>query len=82
MDKMNCEKCSELLLEYMDGELSSEETALVRSHIEACPECLREYEDYAEIRRTASEHAAGPRAIARNRIRPRARREGERLEGP
>jgi len=67
MDKMNCEKCSELLLEYMDGELSSEETALVRSHIEACPECLREYEDYAEIRRdyaeirrTASEHAQAP----------------------
>lgn len=60
MDKMNCEKCGELLLEYMDGELSSEETALVRSHIEACPECLREYEDYAEIRRTASEHAAAP----------------------
>ncbi len=60
MDKMNCEKCSELLLEYMDGELSSGETALVKSHIEACPECLREYEDYAEIRRTASEHAQAP----------------------
>ena len=60
MDKMNCEKCSELLLEYMDGELSPEETALVRSHIEACPECLSEYEDYAEIRRTASEHAGAP----------------------
>lgn len=60
MDKMNCEKCSELLLEYMDGELSSEETALVESHIEACTECLREYEDYAEIRRTASEHAQAP----------------------
>ncbi|MCL4243537.1 MAG: zf-HC2 domain-containing protein [Candidatus Dadabacteria bacterium] len=60
MDKMNCEKCSELLLEYMDGDLSVEETALVKFHIEACPECLREYEDYAEIRRTASEHAEAP----------------------
>ena len=60
MDKMNCEKCSELLLEYMDGELSPGETALVKSHIEACPGCLREYEDYAEIRRTASEHAVAP----------------------
>ncbi len=60
MDKMNCEKCSELLLEYMDGELSPGETALVRSHVGACPECLREYEDYAEIRRMASEHAQAP----------------------
>lgn len=57
MNEMNCEKCSELLIEYMDGELSPGETALVKSHVEACPECLREYEDYAEIRRTASEHA-------------------------
>ena len=60
MDNMNCEKCSELLIEYMDGDLSAEETALVKSHVEACPECLREYEDYAEIRRTASEHAEAP----------------------
>ncbi|HML94610.1 MAG TPA: zf-HC2 domain-containing protein [Thermodesulfobacteriota bacterium] len=60
MNEMNCDKCSELLIEYMDGELSPEEAALVRSHVEACPECLREYEDYAEIRRTASEHAHAP----------------------
>ena len=60
MDKMNCEKCSELLLEYMDGELSPGDMALIKSHVEGCPECLREYEDYAEIRRTASEHAVAP----------------------
>jgi hypothetical protein len=60
MDKMNCEKCSELLIEYIDGSLSPGETAFVRSHIEACPECLREYEDYTEIRRAVAETAAVP----------------------
>lgn len=60
MDKMNCEKCSELLIEYIDGELSPGETAFVRAHIEACPECLGEYEDYTEIRRVVMETAAVP----------------------
>lgn len=60
MDKMNCEKCSELLIEYIDGDLSPGETAFVRSHIEACPECLGEYEDYTEIRRAVTETAAVP----------------------
>jgi len=60
MDKMNCEKCSELLIEYIDGELSPGETAFVRSHIEACPECLGEYEDYTEIRRAVTETASAP----------------------
>lgn len=60
MNEMNCNKCSELLIEYMDGEISPAETALVKSHVEACPECLREYEDYAEIRRTASGNAQAP----------------------
>lgn len=60
MDKMNCEKCSELLIEYIDGDLSPEETAFVGSHVEACPECLREYEDYTEIRRAVIETAAVP----------------------
>lgn len=60
MDKMNCEKCSELLIDYIDGQLSPEETAFVISHIEACPECLREYEDYTEIRRAVAETAAVP----------------------
>lgn len=60
MNEMNCEKCSELLIEYMDGELSPEETAFVKSHVEACPECLREYEDYTEIRRAVTETAAAP----------------------
>ena len=60
MDKMNCEKCGELLIEYIDGDLSPGEAAFVRSHVEACSECRRELEDYTEIRRAVTETAAVP----------------------
>jgi anti-sigma factor RsiW len=36
---VDCERCAELLPEYLDGALGFEERAEVSSHVEACPGC-------------------------------------------
>lgn len=60
MNKMNCERCSELLIEYIHGELDAGERASIEEHILTCSECSREYEDFAEIRRAVTEDAQLP----------------------
>lgn len=57
---MNCERCSELLVEYMDGGLGPEERAAVAAHLSGCEECMREFEEYAEIRRVVTEESPLP----------------------
>ena len=57
---MNCERCSELLVEYMDGGLGTEERAAVAAHLSGCEECRREFEEYAEIRRVVTEESPLP----------------------
>lgn len=57
---MNCERCSELLVEYMDGGLGPEERAAVAAHLSGCEECRREFEEYAEIRRVVTEESPLP----------------------
>lgn len=57
---MNCERCSELLVEYMDGGLGPEERAAVAAHLSGCEECARELEEYAEIRRVVTEESPLP----------------------
>lgn len=57
---MNCERCSELLVEYMDGGLGPEERAEVAGHLSGCEECRRELEEYAEIRRVVTEESPLP----------------------
>lgn len=37
---MNCEKCQELLSDYLDGALSDEQHRLLSAHLEACLECF------------------------------------------
>ncbi len=36
---MDCEKCQELLSEYLDGTLPGDERARLRSHLEGCLDC-------------------------------------------
>lgn len=36
---MTCRDITELLCDYLDGELEAERCALIRSHIESCSEC-------------------------------------------
>ena len=37
---MNCEKCQELLSDFLDDTLSSGDRALVSKHLDACADCL------------------------------------------
>jgi len=39
---MECKRCLSLLGEYKDGELDTETTSMLKSHLEACPLCLAE----------------------------------------
>jgi len=51
---MNCETCSERLIEYMDGELDREESLEIREHLNGCEKCSKELEEFAEIRRVVT----------------------------
>jgi hypothetical protein len=57
---MNCERCSELLIEYTHGGLDPEEREAIAAHIGGCEECVREFEEYAEIRRAVTEESVLP----------------------
>ncbi|MGH7892129.1 MAG: anti-sigma factor family protein, partial [Thermodesulfobacteriota bacterium] len=57
---MNCERCSELLIEYIHGGLSPEEREAIAEHLGGCAECAREFEEYAEIRRAVTEESVLP----------------------
>lgn len=46
---MKCENCSELLIEYLDNQLSSDDSAAVREHLSDCERCLKEFEDFRAI---------------------------------
>jgi len=53
--EVSCERCFELLDEYVDLELAGEEVAAtmprLRAHLEGCPAC---HEDYESLRALAS----------------------------
>ena len=46
---MNCEKCQELLSEFLDGSLGHREHASVSTHLAACPACDAAREDFNAI---------------------------------
>lgn len=48
---MACQKVEELLVDYIEGALSSEEEQEVRDHIETCSSCQKELEQQQEILR-------------------------------
>lgn len=51
---MNHRRAERLLSAYLDTELSSEEMAEVRSHLEGCPDCRAELEELRATRRLLS----------------------------
>jgi hypothetical protein len=53
---MNCEKCQELLSDYIDGDLSVEEHRLLASHLEECLPCYSVREDLEAIVGFCREH--------------------------
>ena len=43
VDRYTCEEVFQRINDYLDRELSAEEMALVRAHLETCTECASEY---------------------------------------
>ena len=52
---MNCEKCQELLSEFLDGTLGHSEHAAVGSHLASCTHCAAAREDFHAIIAVARE---------------------------
>ena len=46
---MNCKDVNELLNEYIDKELLSEQTAQVKAHLDSCADCKRELEELSGL---------------------------------
>ena len=44
VDRYTCEQVFQRINDYLDRELSAEEMALVRAHLETCTECASEYQ--------------------------------------
>ncbi len=42
---MNCKTIEELLIDYIDGELSDEENNQIKDHFDNCSKCQKEYEE-------------------------------------
>lgn len=46
---MNCEKCQNLISEYIDGELDAETCEGLKTHFSVCADCAKLHEDFASI---------------------------------
>lgn len=55
---MSCEETVEELNRYLDRELSDEEVARVRAHLDDCPDCLKCFEFQAELKRLVRKECA------------------------
>jgi len=52
---MNCERVERLLPAFIDGELSSDESAMVQEHISVCQRCAGSYAVYSTLERSLTE---------------------------
>lgn len=57
---MKCPIDETLMIDYLEGCCEPGAAAQVRSHLEQCPACRREYEELAGVRRMMAGPAAGP----------------------
>lgn len=46
---MNCEKCQELLSEFIDGDLNLVESLAIKNHLAQCEDCAEIYDDFSAI---------------------------------
>ncbi len=80
---MNCEKCQELLSDFLDGALNTEEHSMLSAHFEECLSCFNTHEELNSIvsfcRENRDEYVAPPNERALwLRIRNTIEAEGER----
>jgi len=47
---MSCEEIKELMMGYIDGELSDEQRKQVEKHLEECEKCRDEYKSFVQIK--------------------------------
>jgi mycothiol system anti-sigma-R factor len=79
---INCGDCARALNPYIDRELSDEDVAQVRSHLDACPGCLHMFEFEESLRRLVRVRCReqGAPDSLRERITIRLAQERVRLE--
>lgn len=53
---MNCEKCSDLLSDFLDGALSTEDSRVFNTHLEECLSCRDAHADFDSILSFCREH--------------------------
>ncbi len=46
---IDCKQVAENLLRFRDGELSTEETEVLRQHLHLCPPCEHIFDGYEEV---------------------------------
>jgi len=65
---MNCEKCQDLISDFLDGALSHEDNRTLNAHLEECLECADVRNDLQSIvgfcRTNRGEYAAPPNEVA------------------
>jgi len=57
---MTCQKSTELILDWIEGELSPEEAAAVEAHVAECPDCAREVEQLRTVLGAIGQPAVDP----------------------
>lgn len=55
---MNCEKCQDLLSDFLDGSLAGEDHGLLSTHLEECLSCVGIRDEFESIARVAREDCA------------------------
>lgn len=80
---MDCEKCSMLLIDYLDDALTPDEAGALKEHLDTCPDCSLELEHYREIRTAARmETAPEPSPEVLSQISEAAKKSSKTLKAP
>ena len=77
LDQLDCLQAEEMLHAYLDHELSEQEEAMVRLHLDACPNCRARFRFSEKLRRLvarAAQRESGPSGL-RQRIQMRLQRQ-------
>lgn len=75
---MTCDRIKEMMIDYLYGEMSREQADGFRSHLEECPACAQEMEQYALFRKLASESPdPEPSALTIQRLVTMAREDAD-----